>query len=134
MEHSQIEVIRCENCGEIINRPDGARGPVPRFCAKSSCNSQHRDKAPGTVEFNVKFVRSWSKFEGDNSTLDKKTEYDWYCQACNCQFPKEMTPMLYPIDIFGKEYIKICGRCYKKSVEKKISDFRNLINYIRNSF
>lgn len=129
MEHSEI---RCQNCGEIINRKPGIPGPIPKYCWKVACNAQHRGKVtPQNVEINARFSYSWTKYEGKITKTDKEQEYDWFCQVCNEQYPKEMTPMLFPLDIFNKECIKVCGHCYKKSVEKHITDFHKLINYVR---
>lgn len=123
-------IIKCQNCGEIIHRPEGARGPVPKYCSKINCNAQHR----GHEISKVTILRySWSKFGGINASSTDKVHYDWYCQSCREQFPEQMSPMKFPIDLFGKEYVNVCGKCYVAGMEKHFKVFSDLIGYIRDS-
>lgn len=129
MEHSEI---RCQSCGDVINRPPGSPGPKPKYCSKIACNAQHRNlKRDDVLSIFQNGFHTWSKNGGEDTRITKEIEYDWYCQVCKEQFPKEMTPMLFPLDIFGKEFARICGECHIKAVRNKINEIHKLMNYIR---
>lgn len=124
MENSVV----CQNCGDIIHRPENTRGPLPKFCSKITCNAQHR----GKIISKLTIMRySWSSHGGINASSTEKVRYDWYCQACGEMFPEQMSPMKFPLDLFGKEYANVCGNCYATGVNHRLRVFSELSHFIR---
>ena len=120
--------IICQNCGDTIHRPSDAKGPRPKYCSKILCNAQHRGKVVSVLSI---MTHSWSSHGGGNPSSAKKVDYDWFCQACGEQFPEQMSPLKFPIDIFGKEYANVCGNCFATGVNHQLKVFDNLAFFVR---
>lgn len=75
----------------------------------------------------------WSKYGGGNhATARMNIASDvkvWYCQCCRAEIPRAMTP--YLIEIFEREYARICWSCYHIARIENILDFLILKTLIR---
>jgi len=125
-------MAKCAHCGDVLPpRPEGARGPAPKYCTKVTCNAQYRKRKTKVSYSITRSYSGWSKYSGGFANLSTEKPEDWVCQACGKNQPKEMPGYPYPIGMNMREFIKVCGKCHHKGLRKNILDCRNLIRYIR---
>jgi hypothetical protein len=71
------------------------------------------------VEIN-KRMYGWSKYGGGMYGM-VKGESDWFCQSCGSKQAKEMAQYMIPIDIFKRDYIRVCGICKHVQLRHKLN-------------
>lgn len=79
----------------------------------------------------TKAMYGWSKYGGPNMGLVKQENDTWYCQSCGEEYPEEMSPFMMPMDDTMREFIRICGICYKRVLIKRIKYIMSLFKSIR---
>ena len=72
---------------------------------------------------------SWTKWGGARGGAVDCNQYDevhgaFYCQTCGKENPPEITG--YKVQLYDKEYIKVCGVClfkgFQKVLDKRIEE------------
>jgi len=77
-------------------------------------------------------VYGWSKYGGANNGAAKMmSEKEWFCQACQEEQMKDLPHYLFPMDVFNRDYAKICARCKGEANRKQIRYYPELRSYMR---
>lgn len=71
----------------------------------------------------------WSKWGGARQGLIREKTDTWFCQVCGQEQPAELPP--YFFQLYPKEYLKICAKCRKKTLDLKITKTQTLIKVTR---
>jgi len=69
----------------------------------------------------------WSKWGGANRGVFTLLPSDeWWCQACGQKQTRNMPAYMIPMDLFNRDFVKVCTLCRYKIIIKKIKTFLEL--------
>jgi hypothetical protein len=73
----------------------------------------------------------WSKWGGATMGMVKEELDSWYCQTCGEEQTKNLPSYMFPIDLFERDYVRICARCKAKARTNRVKLFEELRKIIR---
>lgn len=73
----------------------------------------------------------WSKWGGGFKGLVKEELDTWTCQCC----AEDQTIDLpsYMVEIWPREFVRVCAKCKNKMIKEKIKKFDDLVALVRSS-
>lgn len=79
----------------------------------------------------TKKMYGWSKWGGATQGMVKEELVDWHCQVCAQQQKRSLPSYMIPLDIYEREFIRVCSKCKRKAVLHKIITYIDLVEVVR---
>ena len=73
----------------------------------------------------------WSKWGGGTTGIVEEGLAEWYCQVCGEMQLRGLPSYMFPIDMFERDYVRICTRCKAKASSTKTKVLFELRRIVR---